>query len=352
MIEKYFEEIKGIINKDFNIFEFKKLVGYKNVLPIIGHTLLKALGLCDSKIISLKKLDSFLYSTCNGYKESTLYHNGLHGADVAYNLCMFFLNSKAEEICETTVLDLLGMIISALGHDLGHSGYTNNFLINSNSDLAITYNDISCLENYHASFLFKILNKDENNIFERFNSQNYKNIRKRMISQILATDMTNHGEVVSLIKAKIKACQDEGQKNFILLSGNEETKFEEQQILLNYMIHAADIGHNTKKFEISLQWVELLSEEFWHQGDIEKSKGLPVSFLCDRDKINIPSSQIGFIRGFILTTYDCLVEMFPPLKYTIEYANDNIIQWQNLLDHNRKRGWTPKKQSKDKKNYK
>jgi hypothetical protein len=56
LIEKYFNEIKTIIDKDFNIFPFKKLLGYRNVLPIIGHTLLKTLGLLDSRIIAQKKL--------------------------------------------------------------------------------------------------------------------------------------------------------------------------------------------------------------------------------------------------------------------------------------------------------
>ena len=313
------------------------------------HIIIKTLGLFETKIISKNKIDSFLYSVSNGYKESTLYHNSLHGADVTQSLCIFFLYSNIEEISETTVLDLLGIIISAMGHDLGHPGYNNNFHVNASTDLALTYNDISCLENYHTSFLFRILKKDENNILEKLNKQNYKSIRKRMISQILATDMANHGEVVSLIRAKIKSSEEEGQNRFILLSGNEKSKFDEQQMLLNYLIHAADLGHNCKKFEISLQWVELLCEEFWKQGDMEKSKEIPVSFLCDRDKIDVPSSQVGFLRAFILTTFDCLASMFPTLKYTMDNANNNIKEWQKLLDNHRVRGWTPKKEKEDEK---
>ena len=349
LIDQFFNEIKGITDKDFNIFNFKKVVGHRNVLPIMCHVILKTLGLNEPKIISLKKLDSFLYAVSDGYKETTLYHNSLHGADITQSLCIFFLNSNAEEISEITVLDLLGIIISAMGHDLGHPGYNNGYHVNARTELALTYNDISCLENYHTSFLFRILSNEENNIFEKLNTQNYKNIRKRMISQILATDMANHGEAVSLIRAKIKASEDEGEERFNLLSGNEKTKFDEQQILLNYLIHAADLGHNCKKFEISIEWVKLLTEEFWLQGDMEKAKGIPVSFLCDRDKIDIPSSQVGFLKGFILTTFDCLVAMFPSLNYTMENANNNIKQWQSLLDQHRARGWTPKKDEKEEK---
>ena len=352
LLEKYFEDIKNITDKDFHIFKFKDKVGHKNVLPLMGYAILRTLGLIDSKIISIRKLQSFLITVSDNYKITTLYHNSLHGADVTQSLCVYFLNSNAEEICESTVLDLLGMIISALGHDLGHPGLNNNFHINDSTDLAITYNDASCLENFHTSYLFKILRKEENNIIEKFSVQNYKTIRKRMISQILATDMANHGETISLIRTKIKSWKEEGESRFNLLTGNEKTKFDEQQILLNYLIHMADLGHNCKKYEISIIWIKLLCEEFWMQGDKEKAKGLPISFMCDRNKIDVPASQVGFLRGFILSSFDCLAEMFPKLKYNIENAENNIKQWKKLQDEKRLLGWTPKKEKKGKKDEK
>lgn len=343
LVEKYMADLKMITDPDFDIFVFQNKVTYINVLPIMGYIILETLGLIDKKIISTKKLDSFLYTVSKNYKQTTLYHNGLHGADVAQSLCIFILNSNAEEICETSVLDLLGLIVSALGHDLGHPGLNNNFHINAGTDLGITYNDASCLENYHSSYLFRILRKEENNIIEKLSVNNYKNLRKRMIAQILATDMANHGENISLIRTKVNTWKEEGQPRFNLLSGNEKTKFEEQQLLLNYLIHMADLGHNCKKYEISIQWVKLLTEEFWRQGDLEKKKGLPISFLCDRDKIDVPSSQVNFLKGFILSSFDCLVAIFPKLKYTIENAENNIKTWQKLQNEKRMLGWSPKK---------
>ena len=353
LIDQHFNDMKMITDKDFNIFDFKSKVGYNNVLPLMCHCILKTLGLMDNRIITLSKLESFLRAINDNYKETTLYHNSLHGADVTQSLCVIFLNTNAEQICETSVLDLLGMIISAMGHDLGHPGLTNTFHINASTDLALKYNDLSCLENYHCSFLFKILKKDETNIFEKLNVKNYKNIRKRMISQILATDMANHGEVMSLIRTKIKLFQEEKNENenlkeFILFSGNEKTKFDEQQVLLNYLIHMADLGHNCKKYEISKQWVKLLCEEFWIQGDKEKNMGIPVSFLCDRDKIDVPASQVNFLRGFIISSFDSLIEIFPNLKFTMDNAKNNINEWQKLLLEKRKTGWTPKKEIKEK----
>jgi hypothetical protein len=358
---------KLIMEKEFNIFDLEKKVGHKNVLPIMGRTMLDSFGLIDEKIMPVDKLEPFLVSVANQYLTSTLYHNSLHGADITQTICLFFNNSNAEEVCHTQAIDLLSIIIAALGHDIGHPGLTNTFQINSSSEIAITYNDSSCLENFHLAKLFTTIRKNETNIFEKLSSQDYKKIRKRMISEILATDMAIHGKVLNNIRSKIpdyllqerndKEENNNNIKKFELISdiNNEETTNEEKQALFDYFIHSADLGHNTKIFDISLKWVELLSNEFWLQGDKERKMNLNISFLCDRDTTNVPKSQVGFIGGFIIPTYNYLVVMFPTLSYTIENAKNNLNRWQKLADEGRKKGWTPEKKkenknSKDKQN--
>ena len=332
-----------ILEKTFNIFELKEIVGQDRVLPIMGRVILDAFGLDTDEIISREKLEPFLVSISNQYLKTTLYHNSLHGADVTQSVCLYFLNSNAEEISQSLVLDLLGILIAALGHDLGHPGLTNPFHINASTEFAITYNDASCLENFHVSSLFRTIRKTETNIFEKLSVQDYKTIRKRMIGNILATDMANHGKIMTVIKSRISINMAENKKKFELLSGNEKSKFEEQQSLFDFLLHAADLSHNCKLFNISLKWVELLSEEFWLQGDKEKSMNLPVSFLCDRDSYNIPKSQVGFIKGFIIPTFDCLINIFPSLKFALDNAKTNLNKWQRLANKGRLRGWTPGK---------
>ena len=349
--------LKSILEKDFNIFELEKIVGHKNVLPIMGRVMLDSFGLINEKIMPIDKLNSFLKSVTNQYLISTLYHNSIHGADITQTICLFFNYSNAEKISHTKALDLLSIIISALGHDIGHPGLTNNFHINSLSELAITYNDSSCLENFHLATLFKTLRKDETNIFENLSVQDFKKIRKKMISEILATDMAIHGKIINNIRSKIPEylMQEKNNSNsnniqkFELITdiNNEETTDEEKQALLDYFIHAADLGHNTKLFQISLRWVELLSEEFWLQGDKEKKMNLSISFLCDRENTDVPKSQVGFIGGFILPTFQYLVIMFPSLKFTVDNAKNNIKEWQKLVEQNRKKGWTPPKKIKE-----
>ena len=343
LIHEGYDISKLITIKNFNIFELKELIGYKNVLPIMGRTILDNLGLLDEDILNISKLDKFLVSVSKQYKRETLYHNALHGTDVAHSVYIFFTHSNAEKVAKTNILDLLSIIIAALGHDIGHPGLTNTYHINDSTDMAIIYNDISVLENFHASTMFKTIRRNDNNIFDKLTTIDYKIIRKKMISVILATDMANHGKVMSLFKSKISLNEENNEYKLNLLSGNDQTKNEEKQVLLDFMLHLADLAHNTKLFEISKKWVELLSEEFWLQGDLEKENNLPVSFLCDRNDINIPKSQKGFISGFVIPTFECLVSVFPTLKFTLDNAKINLKEWQELLEQGRLRGWTPTK---------
>ena len=140
-----------------------------------------------------------------------------------------------------------------------------------------------------------------------------------MISQILATDMAFHGEICSKIKTKIKTRQS--QERFIFLSGNDKMKFDEQQSLLNYLIHLADLGHNCKRFDISFSWVKLLCEEFWDQGDKEKNLHLKCS--CDREKVSIYQSQLGFINYIELPFFSLFEQLFPKLKFYSEQLSKN-----------------------------
>ena len=59
-------------------------------------------------------------------------------------------------------------------------------------------------------------------------------------------------------------------------------------MLLEFIVHSSDVSTQTRGFDTVVEWTKLLFEEFFHQGDIEKQEGLPVSFLCDRDTVRIP----------------------------------------------------------------
>jgi len=327
-------QIKSIMEPNFNIHELKNIIGYNNIIPLIGKIIFHFFSL-NEKIININKLDNFLQTISKNYNQNVLYHNSIHAADVTQNIAFFINNSNFEEKIYTNINDILSLLTASLGHDLGHPGLNTNYLINSYDEKTLIYNDISPLENYHSSLLFKIIRKDSCNIFDKFSDFDFRTLRKRIICEILSTDMKIHSKVLSVIKSKLI-----NNPNKILISKDSKNIFEEQQSIFNFIVHCADISHNAKSFNISLKWVKLLSLELWKQGDKEKEKKLPISFLCDRNNFDIPKSQIGFIKGFIIPTFDVLTEIFPSLLFLKNNAFNNLKIWENLSKENRKKGWS------------
>lgn len=58
------------------------------------------------------------------------------------------------------------------------------------------------------------------------------------------------------------------------------------------MIHAADLSGPTKPLSIYKAWVDLISNEFFLQGDMERKMGMDISPMCDRHNATLEKSQV------------------------------------------------------------
>lgn len=67
----------------------------------------------------------------------------------------------------------------------------------------------------------------------------------------------------------------------------------ERSKVFSLLLHMCDISHPGKPWHMHKEWSVRLAEEFYRQGDREKSLALPLSPLCDRNNGNLPTSQIG-----------------------------------------------------------
>lgn len=315
------EKNPEILTKDFNILNFYKEAFHP--FSTLSKVIIKELDL--DKLINVCNLDSFLTSVKNGYEKAPNYHNEIHGADVFHTLFTYFhFSNDFEETLKFSKISTLTLLLSGLCHDIGHPGLNNNFHINSQSPFALAYNDKSVLESYHASEASKILLEPRNNILDVLDKDDFKAFRKQFIESILATDMTLHARTNSVLRSRLASC---GGDPSLLVPENEDKAFDVHQEIFNFLLHTADISHNSKKFSISYEWTMRLSEEFWCQGDKEKELGLPISFLCDRENADIPKSQIGFIMSIILPTFEILIDILPSLGFLMTNIKENIDEW-------------------------
>jgi hypothetical protein len=94
---------------------------------------------------------------------------------------------------------------------------------------------------------------------------------------------------------------------------------------MNVLIHSADISNPTKVFDIYFDWAKLVVEEFWDQGDKEKKLNLPC--FCDREKVTIYQSQLGFINFIEIPYFSLLADLNPKMKFFY----DNLLNNKNIL---------------------
>jgi len=77
------------------------------------------------------------------------------------------------------------------------------------------------LEHHHAAVTFKILSKETSNIFATIQGEDYKQLRKLIIANILATDMKVHFDVMSSfndLRERMEKCGEESFSNIYLIN--------------------------------------------------------------------------------------------------------------------------------------
>jgi hypothetical protein len=141
---------------------------------------------------------AFLTEIKNSYLPNP-YHNWHHGFSVLHASSLM-LRSGVMQLLKLT--DVLALLIAAIGHDVGHPGTNNDFQVHSSSHFAISYNDHSVLENFHASATFRILQLPHCNLLKDMSLQTHAGIRETIIKAILSTDISVHFKMVASLKQK------------------------------------------------------------------------------------------------------------------------------------------------------
>lgn len=216
-------------------------------------------------------------------------------------------------------LDLFSMIFAGSIHDFEHPGFTNPYLINSGDALAIRYNDISVLESHHVAASYKLLKEKQYNFLGNVHLESRIDIRKRVVSMVLATDMSKHFADLGKFKSRV---QSEG------FDPSDSDKMD----CMCLGMHMADISNPSKKWSVSLNWVELLFEEFFYQGDDERKRGIKISDLCDRTQINIAKAQVGFIGVIVLPAFEVFEKFLPHISINLDTLKSNKEKWGTLVD--------------------
>lgn len=289
-------------------------------------------------------LGNFLEAVEVGYKKINPYHNFPHAVDVTHGVY------KELGLCQTeqflSAIERCALLIGGVCHDIGHPGLNNPFLVETSHELGLLYNDRSPLENMHCAKTFEIVNNPKNAILVNLSKSTFQEVRRIIIEAILHTDMAHHFTMVKEILMLYEVNSVVLEYNRNVFEKEDETgefptreavevfrQADTKKLLRNLFLHASDISNPFRPFEVCKKWAEKVLEEFFLQGDMEKELGITVQMLNDRDKVNKPNSQIGFIEFLVSPLVFAMVKVLPSVEECCEQLLDNVKCWQQEWEH-------------------
>ncbi|KAK6490974.1 high affinity cAMP-specific 3',5'-cyclic phosphodiesterase 7A-like isoform X5 [Huso huso] len=270
--------LKKVGSWNFDIFLFDRLTNGNSLVSLTFH-LFKHYGLIEIFHLDMVKLCRFLVMVQEDYHSQNPYHNAVHAADVTQAMHCYLKEPKLAK--SLTSWDVLLGLLAATTHDLDHPGVNQHFLIKTNHYLATLYKNTSVLENHHWRSAVGLLR--ESGLFAHLPLEDRLGMERQLGSLILATDISRQNEYLLQFRTHLDredlCLDDAGHRHFIL----------------QMALKCADICNPCRTWELSKQWSEKVTEEFFHQGDIEKKHKLDVSPLCDSQTQTIENIQMGFM---------------------------------------------------------
>uniref|UniRef100_A0ABK0L533 Phosphodiesterase n=1 Tax=Rattus norvegicus TaxID=10116 RepID=A0ABK0L533_RAT len=275
------------------------------------------LGMVQKFKIDYETLCRWLLTVRKNYR-MVLYHNWRH----AFNVCqlMFAMLTTAgfQEIL--TEVEILAVIVGCLCHDLDHRGTNNAFQAKSDSALAQLYGTSATLEHHHFNHAVMILQSEGHNIFANLSSKEYSDLMQLLKQSILATDLTLYFER----RTEFFELVSKGAYDWSITSHRD--------VFRSMLMTACDLGAVTKPWEISRQVAELVTSEFFEQGDRERSElKLTPSAIFDRNrKDELPRLQLEWIDSICMPLYQALVKVNAKLKPMLDSVAANRRKWEEL----------------------
>nr|XP_036222179.1 cAMP-specific 3',5'-cyclic phosphodiesterase isoform X2 [Bactrocera oleae] len=293
-------------------------------LTCVAYTIFQSRELLTSLMIPPKTFINFMTTLEDHYVKDNPFHNSLHAADVTQSTNVL-LNTPALEGVFTS-LEVGGALFAACIHDVDHPGLTNQFLVNSSSELALMYNDESVLENHHLAVAFKLLQNQGCDIFCNMQKKQRQTLRKMVIDIVLSTDMSKHMSLLADLKTMVETKKVAGSG--VLLLDNYTDRI---QVLEN-LVHCADLSNPTKPLQLYKRWVSLLMEEFFLQGDKERESGMDISPMCDRHNATIEKSQVGFIDYIVHPLWETWADLVhPDAQDILDTLEENRDYYQSMI---------------------
>ncbi|XP_040300865.1 3',5'-cyclic-AMP phosphodiesterase 4C isoform X3 [Herpailurus yagouaroundi] len=317
------KELEDTNKWGLDVFKVAELSGNRPLTTIMFN-IFQERDLLKTFQIPADTLVTYLLTLESHYHADVAYHNSLHAADVAQSTHVLLATPALEAVF--TDLEVLAAIFASAIHDVDHPGVSNQFLVNTNSELALMYNDASVLENHHLAVGFKLLQAENCDIFQNLSAKQRLSLRRMVIDMVLATDMSKHMNLLADLKTMVETKKVTSLG--VLLLDNYSDRI---QVLQN-LVHCADLSNPTKPLELYRRWTDRIMAEFFQQGDRERESGLDISPMCDKHTASVEKSQVGFIDYIAHPLWETWADLVhPDAQDLLDTLEDNREWYQSKI---------------------
>ncbi|TVY30062.1 3',5'-cyclic-nucleotide phosphodiesterase [Lachnellula hyalina] len=295
--------------------------------------------------ISTENLTAFLVASRQAYNAFVPYHNFRHVVDVLQAIFHFLVrlgrlppypNSATPSHPEPSPIaalirpfDALTLLITAIGHDVGHPGVNNAFLVKLKAPLAQLYNDRSVLEAFHCAAYSQILRRHWPVAFQD------PDMRQLMINSILATDMQLHFDYMKKLGFLQEKLHESGNTD----GWNGRMVEEQRTLACSLLIKCADISNVARNYDVAAQWTMILTNEFARQASMEKDLGIESALFAApvREIIELGNSQIGFMNMFAIPLFQGVTDVMPAMGFSVDELHMNKSAWLEKISEEQAR---------------
>ncbi|XP_004277598.1 cAMP-specific 3',5'-cyclic phosphodiesterase 4C [Orcinus orca] len=317
------KELEDTKKWGLDVFKVAELSGNRPLTAIM-FSIFQERDLLKTFRIPADTLATYLLTLEGHYHNDVAYHNSLHAADVAQSTHVLLATPALEAVF--TDLEVLAAIFASAIHDVDHPGVSNQFLINTNSELALMYNDTSMLENHHLAVGFKLLQAENCDIFQNLTTKQRLSLRRMVIDMVLATDMSKHMNILADLKTMVETKKVTSLG--VLLLDNYSDHIQ----VLQSLVHCADLSNPTKPLPLYRQWTDRIMAEFFQQGDRERESGLDISPMCDKHTASVEKSQVGFIDYIAHPLWETWADLVhPDAQDLLDTLEDNREWYQSKI---------------------
>ena len=326
--------------------------------------MLHCLGLFRRFCISPTSFAAFVSDVATHYSDNP-FHCFKHAFMVTHTAWLFLRHDNVRRLLED--LDCLALLLSAICHDLEHPGTTNAFQVNTCSALALRYNDASVLENHHAATGFAALMRCR--VLTGLSPDDLRTLRRSFVAAVLATDMSVHKQLLASINEAVKRAPTEegdshdgaagahgggvhgaggsgsgvhGGASLGRHGGQAERhsssigfgrrSAEDRLLLVNFLLHCADLGNPLLPPTLSRRIANDLAREFEAQAEQERQAGLPVTVMLASDDVAKAKLELGFLEYVVRPLYVTLAAVAPRLgEKCLKLIDANKVAWQALI---------------------